>query len=158
MTEAIQKKLNDAGINLSVWTLNSIETINSNILTGKYNITTRMQESLVIREQILNYGTLANTFSRTLHLPEVATLGLPYTDDDTDKKDPDVEEESTGNTPSESEPSETTEAVGSTDDTENTVQSKNGSSVGTIVTIVAASVCVVAATIVAVVLAFKKRG
>ncbi|MBQ8717011.1 MAG: hypothetical protein IJY43_04075, partial [Clostridia bacterium] len=79
MTEQALRKLNDAGIQVSLWTLNSTDQITDHMLIGAYKMNTKNPESLVIREQLRTYGTMANDFSAVSCLPEVglcSTTGI----------------------------------------------------------------------------------
>jgi len=85
MTEEIQSRLNDEGIQVSIWTLNDTDTLSRHMLRGVYNITTRLQEGLVLREQLRTSGAIGNTYKGSLQLPEIGLCTVPTNEEETDE-------------------------------------------------------------------------
>lgn len=69
-----QAKLEGAGFNVSVWTLNDSASIEAFITRGVYNTTSRLEEIVIVREG-LSTGSLFNTYTGSW--PEVGSSSAP---------------------------------------------------------------------------------
>lgn len=76
LTDEMLQMTSAAGYGVSVWTLNTLDALEAYMLRGVYNITTRMQEALPMREQIKARGVLGNTFAKGLSEIGAGTTGV----------------------------------------------------------------------------------
>jgi hypothetical protein len=81
ITESIQRRLSDEGIQISIWTLNDTDTLSAHMTRGVYNITTRLQEGLVLREKLRTEGVIGSDYKRITKFPEIGLCTQPGGDE-----------------------------------------------------------------------------